>query len=48
MYPISSTASVMLMYGAERAYENWEGTESLDWEMDAYLMEEKAKAQECA
>lgn len=31
---------------AERVYGNWEGTETLDWETDAYLMAEKAQAQE--
>lgn len=31
------------MCGAERAYGNWEGTETQDWEMDAYLMAEKAR-----
>lgn len=25
---------------------NWEGTETQDWEMDAYLMGEKARARE--
>lgn len=44
--PISSASSLQLMCGAERAYGNWEGTETSDWETDAYLMAEKARAQE--
>lgn len=37
---------MLSMCRAQRAYENWERTDTQDWETDAFLMAEKARAQE--